>query len=333
VTGADEGLPTAEELERLLLGAVRQLTREEVAGEAGLTVEEARLYWRALGFADVGEAVAFTSADVTALRTVTQLVRLRTLDAQTTLRLVRAFGRTTARLAEWQVETIAEVVQDAEATGEGTGSRLTTGYLVAQRLLPEFERLLVYSWRRHLAAATARVVAAAADGDSPLLSTHACVGFADLVSYTRLSRGLSEDALAHLVEQFETAAADVVAGAGARVVKTLGDEVLFIADDAGTAAGVACGLVEAIGADAALPDVRVGLATGAVLSRLGDVYGTPVNLAARLTALAGRNVVLADPATADALAGETAFAVRAMPPAELRGIGAVTPYSVSRRTG
>ncbi|HSK26372.1 MAG TPA: adenylate/guanylate cyclase domain-containing protein [Jiangellales bacterium] len=324
--------PTAEDLERLLLGADRTHDRDDVVAEVGITVEEARKYWRALGFPDVGESIAFTDEDVRALAVVAELVRLRTLDDETTERLVRALGRTTARLAEWQVETLAEVVEAAEATGLGTGSRLTTAYLVAQRVLPEFERLLVYSWRRHLAAAAGRMVAAGTDRVNPLLSANASVGFADLVSFTRLSRGLTEDALAHLVEQFETAAADIVAAEGARLVKTLGDEVLFVADRPATAAAVACGLVDAIGGHPDLPDVRVGIATGAVLSRLGDVFGTPVNLASRLTALAERNVVLADVVTAEALGGDSAYAVRAQPPAEVRGLGVVQPFAVARRS-
>jgi adenylate cyclase len=59
--------------------------------------------------------------------------------------------------------------------------------------------------------------------------------------------------------------------------------------------------------------------------------GTPANLAARLTALAGRNDVLADAQTAEALNDHPALALRVLPPAEIRGLGAVTPYVVTRR--
>jgi adenylate cyclase len=133
------------------------------------------------------------------------------------------------------------------------------------------------------------------------------------------------------VEEFEATTHDVIAEGGGRVVKTLGDEVLFVADDPGVAAVVACNLVAAIGGNRALPDVRVGLATGPIVARFGDVFGTPTNLAARLTAMAGRNSVLADAVTADALADHPDFALRAQPAGTVRGLGVVTPYEVARR--
>jgi adenylate cyclase len=89
--------------------------------------------------------------------------------------------------------------------------------------------------------------------------------------------------------------------------------------------------VTAVGEKPDLPDIRVGLATGPVVARFGDVFGTPTNFAARLTAMAHRNTVLADAATADALADHPEFALRMRPAADVRGLGVVTPYEVARR--
>ena len=321
--------PTPDDLERLLLGAPRAYTREQVAKEVGLTVDEARQYWRALGFADVGEAVAFTIWDIEALRSVIELVRSGTIDESTALNLVRALGRMTERLAEWHVETLASLVEGAhDAEGD---SRLRLAYDFGVRLLPEFERLLIYAWRRKLAAAAGRLVAIGDLGETSLLSAPATVGFADLVSFTGLSRGLTVDGLADLVEAFEATSYDVIAEGRGRVIKTLGDEVLFVADDPAGAAGIACNLVTAIGDNSELPDIRVGLATGPVVARFGDLFGNPTNFAARLTAMAGRNTVLADEATAEALGDNPRFALRALPTADVRGLGVVTPYEVTRR--
>lgn len=327
-----EARPTPDDLERLLLGAPRLHTREAVARQVGVTVEEAREYWRSLGYPDVGDAVAFTDEDVEALRIVVDLVRSGAIDQATARRMVRALGRMTGRLAEWHVETLVELVQRAEDGGELTGSRLTSAYRLGERLLPDFERLLVYAWRRKLAAAAGRLVALGGDvGAAPLLSASASVGFADLVSFARLSRGLTEQALGDLVESFEATTNDVIAAGGGRVVKTIGDEVVFVTGSERTAVAIACDLVAAIGENPELPDVRVGIATGPVVARLGDVFGTPANLAARLTVLAGRNDVLTDAETAAALSDDPDFALRALAPTEIRGLGAVTPYSVSRR--
>ncbi|WP_205740679.1 adenylate/guanylate cyclase domain-containing protein, partial [Haloactinopolyspora alba] len=320
--------PTPDELERLLLGATRRYTREQVAEGAGLSVAEAQRYWRALGFPDVGDEQAFTVWDMEALRAVADLVRDSVVDEATAVQMVRALGRMTGRLAEWHVETLAEIVEEAEAGNKGTGSRLTSGYLVAQKLLPEFERLLIYAWRRKLAASVNRLVAIGRIGEAPLLAAPASVGFADLVSFTRLSRGLSVEDLGELVERFEATTNDVIFGSGGRVVKTLGDEVVFVAESPQTAAEIGCRLVAEIGDNPELPDIRVGIATGPVVARLGDVFGTPTNLAARLTAVAERNTVMVDEATADELSDNTRFALRALPPTTVRGLGAVSTYTV-----
>lgn len=325
--------PSPDDLELLLLGAKRRYTREQAADAAGMTVEEARVYWRALGFPDVGkDEPAFTVWDIEALRGVTDLVRDGSINEETAIQMVRALGRMTGRLAEWHVETLAEIVEDAEDAGTGTGSRLTSAYQVAQKVLPEFERLLIYAWRRKLAASVNRLVAIGDVGRSALLASPASVGFADLVSFTRLSRGLSVDDLGRLVEKFEATTNDVIFGSGGRVIKTLGDEVVFIAETPHDAVVIGCRLVDEIGADPNLPDIRVGIATGPVVHRLGDVFGTPTNLAARLTALAERNNVLVDTATADALADDDTVALRAVPPRTVHGIGAVNAFVVSVRS-
>ena len=159
----------------------------------------------------------------------------------------------------------------------------------------------------------------------------ATVGFADLVSFTRLSRQLDEEALAKLVQTFETAAADVVHAAGGRLVKTLGDEVMFICDTPSVAAEIGLRLHDLSRADQDIPQMRAGLATGNVLTRMGDVFGTTVNRASRLTASARPGTTLLDAATAEALssAKDDRFRVRALTPRPIRGLGIVRPYALT----
>ena len=155
------------------------------------------------------------------------------------------------------------------------------------------------------------------------------VGFADLSRFTSLSNGLDDNSLGALVENFETRCADIVTAHGGRVIKTLGDAVLFVTDNPREGTRTALDLVKQIAMRSELPNVCVGLATGSVVSRLGDVYGPPVNLAARLSHVARSNRVLVDDATADALGDE--FEKRALPPRPLRGFGNVSPITVSER--
>lgn len=323
----DVGEPDREELERVILGAKPELTAQQVADAAGITREEAQRLWRALGFPDAGEAVAFTPDDLQALRLVHVAIEQADLDAETATRLTRAVGNTMARLADWQVSTLAEHVEDRDSGGIG---RLASTLGVSQSVAPAFEQLLVYAWRRHLAAAVSRLETWGGAAEEDLLTADVTVGFADLVSFTQLTNRLDDDSLADLVESFETRCADIVTARGGRVIKTLGDSILFVADQPADAVDIALSVVEEIGPDTDLPDVRIGLATGSVITRFGDVFGPTVNLASRLTTVARRNRVIADRATADALP-ESDYDTRSLPPRPLRGFGSVEPVTVRRR--
>ena len=113
---------------------------------------------------------------------------------------------------------------------EATGSRIGSALRLAEQVGVPFEKLLIYAWRRHLAAAVARVEALGAN-DEDLHTVQVTVGFADLVSFTALSNEMDEDRIGDMVEIFESRCADVVAARHGRVIKTLGDSVLFVSED------------------------------------------------------------------------------------------------------
>jgi len=319
---------TRELLEKAILGEAPGLTSSDIAEAAGVPVEQARRLWRALGFPDAGEQAAFTPADLDALRTLVGVVEAGAIDFDTGVRLTRALGQTMARLADWQVDTLSARVEQLESGEEATGSRIGSALRIAEQVGVPFEKLMIYSWRRHLAAAVARVeILGAADED--LRTTQITVGFADLVSFTALSNEMDEDRLADMVEIFESRCTDVVAARHGRVIKTLGDSVLFVSEDPVRAIEIALSIVDVIGNDSRLPDVRVGLATGSAIMRLGDVFGPPVNMAARLTGVARRNRVITDRVTADLLPEEE-FHARGLPARPVRGFGIVEPVAVRR---
>lgn len=317
-----------ERLEDAILGAEPSLTGEVVADAAGVTLEQARRLWRALGFPDAGDFAAFTDADLAALSTLVGTIHDGALDFDTAVRLTRAVGTTMARLADWEVATLSKRVEHLEAGEEATGSRIGSALRLLDQVGVPFEQLLMYAWRRHLAAAVTRVEALGAN-DEDLHTVDVTVGFADIVQFTALSNDLDEDQIGDLVEIFESRCADVVAGRHGRVIKTLGDSVLFVSEDAVRAMEIALTIVEVIGRDQRLPDVRIGLSSGSVVMRLGDVFGPPVNMAARLTSVARRNRVITDPATARRLPSSD-FETRPLPPRPLRGFGIVEPVTVRR---
>jgi class 3 adenylate cyclase len=324
--------PNADDLDTLLLGAPRRWTRDQVAEKAGVPLERARRFWRALGFADTEGAPAFTDRDVDALRRLDGLVVSGLVSEDLAIALLRALGHTTGRLAVWQVDLVMDALSGGTGLREGLDTR--RAYRLAERLVPEMEPLLVHVWRLQLAATADRVI----EDDATLVdAVHITVGFADLVGFTRLSRRLEQRELAAVVERFEEGALDVVTAAGARLVKTLGDEVLWIAERSESAVDAGLDLVDAFLEDEQVPELRVGLATGLVISRMGDVFGTTVNRASRLTSLARPGSVLVDKTTAEELEaadpdGDGEVVVSALWPRPLRGLGLVEPYLVSRRT-
>jgi len=321
--------PGPEELELAILGEDPTYTAAEVAAQSGVTIEEARRLWRALGFPDRGLEVAFTTADAEAVSTLVGQVEAGLIDFDMAVTLTRAVGQTMARLADWEVATLVHRVQETEAGDRATGSRASAGLALIEEMNEPFEGLLVYVWRRHLAAAVARVEALGGDTPDDLRTTRMTIGFADIVGFTELSNELSQSRLGDLVELFESRCSDVVASQRGRVIKTLGDAILFVNDDPIRSYDTAEGIIAVVGRDSRMPDVRVGLATGSVVMRLGDVFGPPVNLASRLTAVARRNRVIVDQATADLLPADQ-FEARRLPARPVRGFGLVEPVAVRR---
>ncbi|MEU5977209.1 adenylate/guanylate cyclase domain-containing protein [Streptomyces sp. NPDC047315] len=345
--------PLAIRLEQLILGAERRYTPFQAARTAGVSMDLASRFWRAMGFADIGQAKALTEADVLALRRLAGLVEAGLLSEPMAIQVARSTGQTTARLAEWQIDSFLEGLTEPPEPGM---TRTEVTYPLIELLLPELQEFLVYVWRRQLAAATGRVVQAA--DDEEMVDRRLAVGFADLVGFTRLTRRLEEEELGELVEVFETTAADLVAAHGGRLIKTLGDEVLYAADDAGTASEIALRLIDTMRQDESMPSLRVGIAFGTVTTRMGDVFGTTVNLASRLTSIAPKDTVLVDGAfalelirTGDAPKSETQaaeeaaaaekegeppppyrYALQPMWQRPVRGLGVVEPWLLSRRS-
>lgn len=315
------------ELIAAIIGDDLFLTSDEVADEAGLPVEDARRLWRSMGFPDRGDEAAFGHRDVEALRTVAVALQSEVLDRDTVFRLSRSVGQMMARLSDWQVSILVDqLIQDVES-GKSS-SRLASAVTLATTVAPGFEQLMTYVWRRHLAAAATRMEAQGLT-DEELLTTSVTVGFADLSRFTALSNQLDDAELARVVESFESRATDLVTSHGGRVIKTLGDAVLYVCSDPVLATRIGLDLVHMIATVEELPDIRVGLATGSVLARLGDVFGPPVNLAARLSQVARANRVLIDAVTADALGDE--FETRVLPPRPVKGFGNLAPITVSER--
>lgn len=313
-----------ERLERILLGGERRYTRLEVAEKTGVPIERATRLWRALGFATVDDdAVVFTEADVEAVRTADQLISSGLLEAGLEVPVTRALGQHLSRLAEWQVHMLWSLITENEQLGNDDDQVMR----LVERLVPELQQVQNFVWRRHLAAFAGRALASP---DEDLETRTEVAGFVDMVGYTRLTRRIDEAELSEVLERFETLATEVVAEHHGRIVKMIGDEVLFVADSPADAAEIALRLTERARADETLPDVRAGMASGRILSRLGDVYGSVVNLASRLTSIARPGTILVDRQLANELGPDARYVVRPRRPVSVRGYSRLRPFALRR---
>ena len=331
-----------DQLEVYLLGEEPTLSGNELADEVGIPFEVARQRWRSLGFTEVGADVkAFTHADLEALRLTQRLSELGFLEPDEESALVRSLGRSFARLAEWQMGLLAKRIDldtmDLDEIAE-----------LMDEIVPAIESLQSYVWRRHTLGVGARLLHSAQrevgerDGDerrrrrgrarSRRTATTMGVGFADIVNYTRQSRSLSRTELTHLIDEFESRALEIVSEHGGRIIKTIGDEILFVADDAAGIARIGLELIEEPEHKDDFPELRVGLAWGPALSRLGDVLGPVVNIASRLTSTSRPGRVLVDKALADELDGDDGFKLRRLRRTSVRGYRRLEPWALQRAT-
>ena len=319
--------PLDEALEEVVLGAPRRYTRLELADKAGLDPEEGRRLWRSLGFPEVSDDdVLFNDRDIGAIRIMSSLSDAGVLEPEVREAVARAVAQSMSRLAEWQIGMLKRLI---EAQGEDLTP--TQALQVAGSVLPALEELQTYIWRRHLAASISRMLVATGEsGDAEDDTEHLVVGFADMVGFTRTTRRRSTAELSEMIERFGSCTTDVIADGHGRIIKTVGDEVLFVADEVADGAAIALALQDRVRVEPSLPELRIGLAAGPVLVRYGDVYGEVVNIAARLTSHARPDSVLVDRAVADALHDDPRYAVRPLRPLAVRGYRHLHPWLLDR---
>ena len=151
--------------------------------------------------------------------------------------------------------------------------------------------------------------------------------------FTALTEDVAEDELDALISRFGDVAQDRIVGRGGRMVKMIGDEVMFVADDPASGTLIALDLVDAYASDDKLPSARAGVAWGEILSREGDYFGPVVNLASRIVDVARTNSVVVSDALHDQLAEDQRFTWRRLPSKRLKGIGLTRLWSARPAAG
>ena len=317
-------------VDHLLVPSGHRLTQSEVADRTDIPVDVAKRFWRARGFLDVDEdEPAFTDMDIEAVQLFQSLVALGIVDLDSAVQMARVIGSSMARIAE------AETAPGTTPILQGSGDSVLDADEFARQAeasIPAMTRLLEYVWRRHLQAATRRAMLHRTRGVEEGLRPVMAVGFADMVGFTVLSQHLGDEELAAVVARFEELAHDTVVALGGRVVKMIGDEVMFVVQSATGAAQIGLSLAEAYASDDLLSDVRVALAVGPVLVKDGDFYGPVVNLASRLVNVARPGTVLISDEFKEALESEGApdIDTRPLRTRSLKDLGRVQMWKLIR---
>lgn len=292
----------------------------DAASAADLSDGQARRYLRALGFSlDEGTELLLTTDDIDVLCLFRDFANL--VGEEQVVHLARVIGSSVGRAAE----SLADAMRVNVEGPPGAIPRadvLGMTDVVAKNGLPRLAFAMDRILRYHILRVSAQAWNMSA-GAAATTSTLA-VGFADMVGFTQASGSLSTNDLADVIDRFESRVSDTITARGGRVVKFIGDEVLFTFTDVPSACRCAQEML-ALAADATIPDVRVGIAYGEVITRFGDCYGAVVNMAARLVDVAPSGGVVVTRDVVDRAADRSAFAEQR--PVELKGIAEpVTSY-------
>lgn len=260
-----------------------RFTLAEVASQVGTDEALVRKLWRACGLVEASAGARVASPDdVSAMSTMVANVSF--LGEDVILGVCRVIGSSMARIGDaLSGATRGRVTDIAVAT---SGSELTTAQAWGSiaRGIPPIGLVLDTVFRHHLESARMHFEQSdsyevAADG-----GINVGVGFADLSGFTGLTQRMTMAELSQLLGGFEHTAMEVVADHGGRVVKLIGDAVMYVTAAPPTVVEVADALLRAA-ADAGF-SARAGISAGTTLALDGDYFGPVVNVAARLVAVA-----------------------------------------------
>jgi class 3 adenylate cyclase len=320
VTAEREGSLLAAGSEAWIRGHQDQIDLAEMVAQSQVDEEHVVAAWTALGLpVPPAAARVWWPSDAEVFRSFEYASALFGEDQ--VRQFTRVLGTSMARIADAAVSMFFSQVQAPIEAEHRPSVELARANVAGAQSLDALPPIFETAFRHHLLLATRR------SGQSEAGARHRPtlhIGFADQVGSTELAQRLEPAETAELAADFEAVAHQAVSDHSARLVKTIGDGVLFTSVDAGAAARIGRALVEWGENHPLVVGLRVGLHRGPVVWQDGDVYGPSVNLAARVSQLADSGEVLVTAAFADQLdAGEFVLEQRGLH--ELKGFEGTVP--------
>jgi adenylate cyclase len=312
---AAEGVPLAELRRSTAAGTIMYLpadrvigsrdryTSAEVAEMTGIEEEFLARVRRAMGLPiPDGDEAVYTDSEVESTRQI-HIARAAGITDDELLDLMRVLGRGLSQVAELlRAVPLKLVLQPGMSEAD-----LAQGYArAAEQLYPLVDPLVSNVLALHMRHATQSTVVSEIERSGGQLpgSREISVAFADLVGFTRLGEDVPPSELGRLAVRLEALATEA-ATPPVRLVKTIGDAAMLASPEPEPLLGATLALIDAADSEGQdFPQLHAGAALGQALSRAGDWYGQPVNLASRITSVARPGSLLVDRELRDS-AGES----------------------------
>ena len=306
---------------RVLFGAEGRITVAEVAARAGCDEALVRKVRLAAGLPDGGDDPVCSPREADVMAGFAAGVAV--FGEAVTLQFVRVVGNAMSAVAEAALATFSTNRQVALVDGGASLVEIARAGADATTALLSVPPVMDVLLRLHFAGAS--VARFAGTDPGPMVSL--AVGFVDLVASTQLTLALSGTELAAALTDFEQCASDAVVAAGGRIVKRIGDAVMFVTSDPSGACAAAAAMLESVARHPQLHTARAAVTWGALLPRDGDYFGRAVNLASRAVALAEPGALVVDEAARDMLPASSVVALGAQ---SLKGFDDPVPLFLFR---
>jgi adenylate cyclase len=326
----DQGI-TVEEIRNsfapMLLAARRvlgddgtYLSARQISEQVGIDVDELNRFQRASGQPQIDDpdAPVFMRSDGDTAVHIKRFLDLG-IDPDQLLTIVRVLAEGLSRAAEvMRAAALGPVFHPGVTELEIAKGTRDLVSAAAPMLGPMIQDMLLLQLRHEVETGAVNASERRAGAPLPGAREVACA-FADLVGFTRLGEELPPEGVEQLANRLADIARQVLV-APVRLVKTIGDAVMLISPDTGALLEVILALVEAAEADELLPQLRVGVAYGSAVSRAGDWFGSPVNLASRVTSVARPGAVLVAESAREQIGDDERFLWSYAGARRLRGI-------------
>jgi adenylate cyclase len=275
---ASEGRLALLLLERALAPPGERFTFDELAERAELNPRFLADLTRALGLPiPADDEAIFTERDLEAARTVGGF-RAAGIGDEELLEVTRVLGHSLSQIV---AALRSMFTQSFFQPGDSEYDVAVRWAAAAEELNPVLEQVVRYLLRAQQVAQLRQGVFDLAGLGSG--STEIAVAFADLAGFTRLGEQVAADQLGSVAGRLTALATDT-ARPPVRLVKMIGDAAMLVSTEPRALLDVVLELLDRVEAEGEeFPSLRAGIAWGEGLSRGGDWFGAPVNLASRIT--------------------------------------------------